>query len=537
MSYTDFKDGLTSVDDYLSGRHHVNQALTAGSENSAKIVAKAELDFTMRELICNLLAGHGLKVPNLQVCIQVNLKALLKDPIVDLLGEDFKEALETLKNTMDKFLDHTNLENVLSRMNEVLSEATQVASMINFCATPIDPKAITNLLEQIMQSYLGAGEDLMNAIGQMLPDQVISCLNSDGTFNSNLFADGVLGEISQKWDRITSGEILDTEIESFNARLKQIDTDLRSLMQFENNISGAYAKGGSIGAQTDAGVNKRMGVLHNPDSISVAENARLAAMLKSFHDQLAGYPVIGNDGTQYDNIFELILEPDFIEKINKEQDPEPRVVEQGPPIRNYCGDIIGYEQVVVVEGQANLSEGNPLPETPPPSAGYRAGGLSTAPVDLLSQAPASAGGEPLIAGAGITGGSTGGITGGTVNPPTGGSTNTGTVITTGAETRDVLTGNTNLTMTTISGKLIKFTTLAKRIDGDGLVSIERTYLAERNSQGISLNEVGSAAITTTIGGFSPNAFLYAIGDEIRGRITGNDGQTIRWNVVVDVKSV
>ena len=167
MSFKDFPNGLNDINEYLDARHHISGTNAAGTE-ALKIVASAEYSFTLRELLCGMLSGNGLKLPNIQLCMHSNINALLNIP--GLQGE-LKDALTDLQAGMESFMDHTKLDEVLGRLNGVLAEAQNVANLINFCATPVDPIAIPNMLVRAMGSFLGAGIQLIDNIGSIAPGQ------------------------------------------------------------------------------------------------------------------------------------------------------------------------------------------------------------------------------------------------------------------------------------------------------------------------------------------------------------------------------
>ena len=180
------------VNDYLNTVHHIDKTLVG---DPTKIVIKSEHSFTMKEIICNLLAGRGLKIPNIQVCVSVNLKAILGVPT---LPEDLKDALANLDSQFDAYLEHTSFDNILGRINKSLNEFSQVANMVNFCATPIIPVEIPNVLENIMDSYLGAGQDLIELIGTMAEPGGCLIFGTD-EFNTTVFNEGILKQISDQW--------------------------------------------------------------------------------------------------------------------------------------------------------------------------------------------------------------------------------------------------------------------------------------------------------------------------------------------------
>ena len=62
-TFDDFKQGLSDFNDYISPTHHIDQTLLGDSDF---VAVKAELDYNLKDIICALLAGQGLQLPNLQ---------------------------------------------------------------------------------------------------------------------------------------------------------------------------------------------------------------------------------------------------------------------------------------------------------------------------------------------------------------------------------------------------------------------------------------------------------------------------------------
>ena len=182
MSFKDFPNGLNDLNEYLDARHHISGTTGSGTD-SLKVVASAEYSFTLRELLCGMLSGNGLKLPNVQLCMHANINSLLGIPG---LQSELHDALTDLMSGVEQFMDHTKLDNVLGRLNGVLAEAQNVANLINFCATPINPIAIPNMLERAMGSFLGAGKDIIDQIGGIAPENVCACIGPNG-FNASVF--------------------------------------------------------------------------------------------------------------------------------------------------------------------------------------------------------------------------------------------------------------------------------------------------------------------------------------------------------------
>lgn len=390
--FTDFKNGLQDANEYLDTRHHLSGTTALGNSN-LRAVAQAEYSFTLRELLCGVLGGNGIKLPNIQICMSANINALLNIPG---LQAELYDALTQLDGAMNDFMDHTKLDNVLGRLNGVLAEAQNVANMINFCSTPVDPIAIPNMLERAMGSFLGAGKTLIDQIGSIVPGQVCACLGTGG-FNGNVFNGGILGTIANNIDAINAGSLGQSVLDSIRQDITSVTEGISNLISFENNINGAYALGGSQFATPDPNCHSGIGVLHNPQNGSIASNARLASSMKGLYDKLAGYPVTyrpgtslgGSNGTtpvsgsnltpeqsepiEYENIFKLLFDDDFLTLLDQADDPQSNVDNQ-IPVYDYCGTIIGYTtQVIQREDDKSLGSDPTAPNSP----GYLAGGLNT----------------------------------------------------------------------------------------------------------------------------------------------------------------
>jgi len=392
VEYTDFKNGLQDANDYLDTRHHLSGTTALGNSN-LRAVVQAEYSFTLRELLCGVLGGNGIKLPNIQICMSANINALLGIPA--LQGELY-DALSQLDSAMNDFMDHTKLDSILGRLNGVLAEAQNVANMIAFCSTPVDPIAIPNMLERAMGSFLGAGKELIDQIGGIVPGQVCACIGTNG-FNGNVFNGGILGNIANNIDAINAGNLGQSVIDSIRGDIANVSAGISNLISFENNINGSYSLGGSQFATPDPSCHSGVGVMHNPQNGSIAANARLASSMKGLYDKLAGYPVTYRPGTtiggstggvpnsassldpstsqpiEYENIFKLLFDDDFLTLLDQADDPQSNVDNQ-IPVYDYCGTIIGYTtQVIQREDDKSLGSDPTIPNSP----GYLAGGLNT----------------------------------------------------------------------------------------------------------------------------------------------------------------
>jgi hypothetical protein len=369
MPFTDFKNGLSSVDQYLSAQHHTRLDLQGSVADIGRFIVHADYSTSLKEIICSLLAGQGLKLPNIQLCIFLNLQELLGLPNLQAI---LRDALEQLSAAMQRFLDHTRIGDVLSRINNALAEITNIANMINFCSAPIDPVAIPNLLEQGMQSFLGKGQELINKIGQMVPGEIGGCL-TPGSFNANAFESGLLGRIGDNFSAVSTGTASNEFVEAVIADVNSIVNEIDTLISDETAVSGSYDDGGSEFSEGALPINDTIGVLHNSADAGIQGNTNIAGQLKALYDNLGSYQVVGTDGTVYNNIFETFVEPDLLRLLRRQDDPRPRIATR-QPVYNYCGEVTGYTESVVQE-QSSASTGTIPSENDQP--GFNAGGLPT----------------------------------------------------------------------------------------------------------------------------------------------------------------
>lgn len=384
---------LQSVNEYLDTKHHIDKNVTGNINDFSRVVFSAGYDFSTREILCNLLAGKGLLLPNIQICLSINLKAMLG---ISGLQQQLKSALLKLDGGVDKFLQHTGISSVLGRLDSALAEVTQIANMVNFCGKPLTPISITNTLENAMQSFLGKGQALIDKIGSMIPDEVGGCLAFDGQdFNLNLFGGGILGDLAADWDRVKIGDLTQAELDLYETRINDVVLEIDTLITDESNTNSVVDYGGSDFTSTDTTpLNTNMGVVHNPESAGIQGNASIASQLQSLYNRFAGYPVIDSNGKVYDNVFQLILDDKMIELLRRPYAPEQPIITQ-EPIYNYCNEIVGYKTTTTNLKNPVISNG--LTPTPLIAPGFKANGLDTSDLaNVQTTTTTTSGGTTIV---------------------------------------------------------------------------------------------------------------------------------------------
>ncbi len=246
MSYSDFKNGLTTFHEYIAPE---NQNIPIATPFDGAVV-RVELGVSPKQMLCDLLAGKfPPKLPQIQLCLDMNLGAL---EIVANANGQLVAAIQGCRAALQGFNEHTGLSSTLARINAVIGEAAAVASMIAFCSDPINPKPIPNLLETIMGSFLGAGEAIMNKLGKIMGGGQTVCMDfstNPPSINHNIYIPGGLAD--DIWKAIESGmswgPLVDDWINQFNA----IRDEFYSLIEKENAIAEAAIEAGGVGGSNE----------------------------------------------------------------------------------------------------------------------------------------------------------------------------------------------------------------------------------------------------------------------------------------------
>lgn len=353
---TDFVGGVKNASEYLGRTVSIPRAIDITPEG---IVGRKETSYSMREIVCSLLAGNGFKLPNIQICLKININRLIPELPAGLA--ELQNALNDANSALEAFIAHTNIENVLGRLNAAVAEFAAVANMINFCGTPVVPKAIPNVLSDMLGSFTGKGQDLLDTLGKMT--DVGGCIGTDGKFNPDIFdknSNSVLGRLAKNWEDLAN--VPQEEFDNLAKDLRKFSKDMKNLIEFENNFGGGATegKGGSSFAPVDR-VNKAVGIVIDTDNMSMQNAQRIGSSLQSVYNSLKAYEVDGKGN----NIFHYILEPEMIARLGRQTPPDP-VVGTRVPVYDYCGKITGYTDVPVTGDPASKSSGGQavLPQQP-----------------------------------------------------------------------------------------------------------------------------------------------------------------------------
>lgn len=356
----DFINGLRNAHDYINNTHiDIPNTITADL-GTGSITADTS-SFTVKELACAILGGNGIKLPNIQMCLHFNLSNLI--PAIPAALGALNDALDLALGALDSFITHTGIDEVLGRINGAIAEIASIANMINFCGTPISPAPIPNVLRDMLGSFAGEGKSILDKLGKMADSDIGGCIGTGraiGGIPNNLFIGGAIKDVIDLINDYNNGAVEDLQerIDSINFQLEDFTTSMNSLIEHEENYTQflttnePHASGGSIISPKER-INTEVGS-KIPTNITVQQAMTISAGLQSTYNQLSQY-VIDSSGK---NIFDYLLEPELIAKLEENVEASPVITEQ-QPVYDYCGKIIGFT-TTVVSGNTATSSGAPL---------------------------------------------------------------------------------------------------------------------------------------------------------------------------------
>ena len=387
---SDFVGPLKDASDYLNSTKIDLPTGKFDIDPKTGTVTAQTQSYSLKEIICSLLAGNGIKLPNLQICLKINLGRLIPEIPAGL--EDLKEALEEAEKALDDFIAHTDIDNAIGRLNAAVAEFAAIANMINFCGTPVIPRAIPNVLKDSMGSFLGAGKDILDTLGTIADSDIGGCIGTDGNFTPNLFTGGLLQKLGNNISNLLG---MPTALKtSIINDLNAFKNDMKNLIEFENNFKGTSSSGGSMFTPSTR-VHTGVGVAI-PEDMTLAKSQQYASNLQSLYNSLKGYPV----DAQGRNIFWYLLEPELLAKLENDGDTSVLLANK-EPVYDHCGRVINWTTTTLQEvqqtsvgdptqpiaqpGVTGLSESGIVVTSPPATTtNLGSGGTSTASTITLS---------------------------------------------------------------------------------------------------------------------------------------------------------
>jgi len=413
--------------------------IAASADGNLRLVSHAQLPKTLKDIICAILAGE-LKNPfeGPLLCLDIALGNLIG---TSGMPENAQDQLKAIKGTIASLLDHLGVNSIIGRMQNVLSTLALMHSMINFCDNDVTAPNIGTILDNILGSLFGPGENHINALGNI--GDVSLCLNSDGSFNFSGLSSGLLKDISDDLPNIIATGVISSVIMN---NLSTWDTDVNAMMVTEN-----------------AG---------DPASATVSAAATTASNLYSVHSQLRDYALpSGNDQ------WSAIASTGIIDSLEQQAIHETLVVDK-VPVEDASGNIT---DVVF-----STTETGVYPDYTPSGVAVGTDIVDLGGIESIMIAPAAGGSI------GVTGGSAAGTNPGGGPVPgasgAGGTSTTGTVLVSSSST-----------------ELDLFLQDVVTLDGIGLLKKENnqaklvTVAGETNKITVVETDLGDPNKTLTIG--------------------------------------
>jgi len=365
----------------------VQGVVAASADGNIRLVNKTQLPNTIRDIICQILAG-GLRNPfeGQMLCLEIALGNLIGTPG---MPEGLQDQLNTMKNTLSGLLDHLGVNSTIARMQNVINQMATIYSLVNFCDNPVTAPNIGALLDKALGSLFGPGQSHINALGNI--GDVSLCLNSDGSFDFSGLSSGLLKDISDDLPTIIATGVVSSVIMN---SLSSWNTDVTAMMATEN-----------------AG---------DPAAATVSAASTTASNLYSAHSQLKDHALpSGNDP------WSAIANSDIVKNLEQQATRHP-VVASRLPAENAAGEITDTFFDLKESGTYNdyVSSGSTKPGT--------SDGIWSSDISELGGFESNVIAPDLGGSLGATGGSTAGTNpgGGIVPGATGagGSSTTGTII-------------------------------------------------------------------------------------------------------------
>lgn len=372
----DFVNTLKGASDYINNTN-VNIPTNITGDVGTGVITAQTTSFSVKEIVCGILAGNGFKLPNIQLCLKINLSRLI--PALPAALGALSDILAKALSALDNFISHTGIGAVLDRLNAAIADFAAIANMINFCGTPVIPRPIPNVLGDLMGSFTGAGQDILDKLGKIADSDIGGCVGIGGTIgggagvsisdvNFGIFEGGALKDIGDLIEELSvtpQGLDIQSRIDNIKFELDGFVSDMEELIEFENNYktidtTQPRPSGGSVFTPTDR-IHTGVGVGMS-DDLSFSEASGMAGQLQHTYDQLSQYSV-DDEGN---NIFHYLLEPELVARLDANSNPEPVVVEQQAEY-DYCGKVTGYTNTVV-SGNTDVSSGQPFTQNVQPGA-------------------------------------------------------------------------------------------------------------------------------------------------------------------------
>ena len=292
--------------------------------SALKITFPTPLPKNEKDLICMLLAGRLKDLfKGKLICAQLALDDLLKDTAGFSALGSLQGALLGMKGAMSSFQAISGYDNILNGVNQALGQIENVFSLGGLCPSPVHAPKIPDLLPQLNASLFGQAGNILNALGKLSNPSM--CLGG-----------GPNGGFGVNWNSMT-GDL--KNLKSAIGNFKNDPGGFQSTINaFTNNLKSQTSRLKSEVARLEKNLADPLGLNNKQNTVKSLQRAK---------DISDGYTVKDANGIEYANALKSMVPGDIESVFDRTGLAEQPVSYVKKEILDYCGDVIGYEKVVM----------------------------------------------------------------------------------------------------------------------------------------------------------------------------------------------
>ena len=292
--------------------------------SALKITFPTPLPKNEKDLICMLLAGRLKDLfKGKLICAQLALDDLLKDTAGFSALGSLQGALLGMKGAMSSFQAISGYNNILNGVNQALGQIENVFSLGGLCPSPVHAPKIPDLLPQLNANLFGQAGNILSALAKLSNPSM--CLGG-----------GPNGGFGVNWNSMTG------DLKNLKSAIKQAkDNNLGltpTLAAFTNNLKSQTSRLKGEVARLEKNLADPFGLNDKQNTVKSLQRAK---------DISDGYTVKDANGIEYANALKSMVSGDVEAVFDRTGLDEQPVRYVKKEILDYCGDVIGYEKVVM----------------------------------------------------------------------------------------------------------------------------------------------------------------------------------------------
>lgn len=291
--------------------------------SALKITFPTPLPKNEKDLICMLLAGRLKDLfKGKLICAQLALDDLLKDTAGFSALGGLASAIGGMQSALTGFQAISGYDKILQGVNQALGQIENVFSLGGLCPSPVHAPKIPDLLPQLNANLFGQANNILSALGKLS--------------NPSMCLGGGPGGFGVNWNSMTG------DLKNLKAAIKGFKNDpggfQSTINAFTNNLKSQTSRLKSEIARLEKNLADPLGLNDKQSTVKSLQRAK---------DISDGYTVKDANGIEYANALKGMVASDIEAVLGRTglDDQPVRYVKK--EILDYCGDVVGYEKVVV----------------------------------------------------------------------------------------------------------------------------------------------------------------------------------------------